>query len=532
MTNWIGADTAALRALGDTFAEQADRLDLAVAALGGRMATVNWQGTDLAGFHDTWTQQHRTALLSAAVVLRSRRDQLVANADDQDRASAADGGLASGGSDLFCPVLPPTVGGGGGGPGDIDDLHDDLVAALGMTPVQQAQWWDGLTDEERALFLAERPGLAAQLADGVLTDDERAQVTETLLDLAAGSTTVSEVVNRISAEGRAFHVSFGAAGSATVSERADGTVAVTLGGEIAAGVEFGDKDDLGGGVELVGGLSTTYVFDSAADADRFVDDLVFALVPEWEWDEAKALAGGRYVTEEYREVLDRHADSHSKVTGFLALNGDVSIGLGDGAKVEVGAGFKVEQNFTDGSRTYTLSADVAGKLGDNGAAVGVDVALGTDADNNLTSLTLKTDGKLTTDGKVELPFGPTVASELPASKDNPHLHQAESKGTLGATGAATMVVDLQNPENRRLATEFLAAATAGDSVRMAEVGGQLVHDSRVTLQVGMQEKVNNLVDLDLKAVELQVGSTASQQNAWVKVEGTDEFRRVDDGRNR
>src|SRR5690606_2742077 len=84
---------------------------------------------------------------------------------------------------------------GGSGPGDSDDLHDDLVAALGMTPVQQAQWWDGLTDEERALFLAQRPGLAAQLADGVLTDDERAQVTETLLDLAAGSTTVSEVVN-------------------------------------------------------------------------------------------------------------------------------------------------------------------------------------------------------------------------------------------------------------------------------------------------------------------------------------------------
>lgn len=518
MTSWIGADTAELRSLGETFADQAVLLDRAAATLTGRMTSLAWHGGDLELFHDNWTRQHKVAVTAAAALLRLQRDTLGRNADDQDRASGAEGGSTG----APTPGGPGPSGGTGAGPLDADALKDDLVSALGGTPVQQQEWWDGLTDAERALLLTTNPSLLAQLGDGVLTDLEAQTVTEALLDRAAGQTTLSQVMNELSVKGRVGWFTFGAAGEMGVSQRADGTFVVTLTGELAAGAEFGDAKTTGGGVTLTGGLSTSYVFGSQAEADAFVDAMVHALIPEWEGQEAVNLANGTYVTAEYEQALQGYADNHQKTTAFVELEGKVSVGISDDFKVEVNGGAKFEQNLTDGSRTYTLSAEVAAKAA-VGGTLGVDIGVKTDSDNNLTSLTLRADASVSANGDVKLPFGELKDPTSLPGPDNPQSSNVTSKVSTAATGSATMTVNLENPENRRLAGEYLAAVAGEDYVAAAAIQDKLVHDAQVSLQVGLKGSVTDGIDLDLKALEIKAGSSVQTNQVWVKVEGSDEY---------
>lgn len=519
MTSWIGADTAELRALGDTFTEQAGLLDLARTVLDNKMTQLSWHGTDLETFHTEWTSSHKISLAAAATLLRDEQAKLSRNADDQDRASNdnGDGTVAGAPGGPAGPTGPP---GKAVGPKlDYDSVKDGLQEVLLGTPVQQQEWWDSLSEKEQNLLMAKDPSLVAALADGVLSEEEAAKVTEILLDKATEDTTVSKTVSELSIEGKVNFITFGAAGSMEIDTKADGSVSVTLTGELALGTEFGDDKTVGGSLTVTGGASTTYEFATQAEADAFLESMMYALVPEWEGEEAIALVTNTYVAAEYLEVLGEYSENYKETTVQGSVDGKVSIKTGV-ADFEINGGVEAKHNIDSGENTYTLSIEGSADVDGAGGSLGVSAALQVDKEGTLTKLTLTADASVSASGELKVPFGPDY---------NPQLDNQTGGASSAATGSASLEVNLENPVNQVLAAQYVEAAGKQDLAAMSEIAGQFVHDSQVTLQVGMESKLDGGVDLDLKAVEIKAESTLETNTTWVKVPGSNEYVQVATG---
>lgn len=98
-----GADVAELRALARQMQVTGQRLVGAEKGITSAMRAADWEGTDADGFKSMWNGTLRTSLLRASQTLDGQSTVLKLHADDQERASAADGagtgGTAGGGAD-------------------------------------------------------------------------------------------------------------------------------------------------------------------------------------------------------------------------------------------------------------------------------------------------------------------------------------------------------------------------------------------------------------------------------------------------
>lgn len=166
MSGMFGADVAQLRALAQQLDRSADRVDGTRTSVGHAVAAAPWRGPSADRFRQQWAGGHTGQLTDAARVLRDAAASLRANANQQEQASAADGGdIARGG------------GAAGGGP----------TAAAGstdVTPDQAARY-------ESVLQLIQ---LGAQ-AHGDISDlgDLRAALASGSLDLKSFSQWASDV---------------------------------------------------------------------------------------------------------------------------------------------------------------------------------------------------------------------------------------------------------------------------------------------------------------------------------------------------
>ncbi|MDO9396790.1 MAG: hypothetical protein Q7T71_09615 [Herbiconiux sp.] len=107
-----GADAGELRALAKDFDQKAGQLSGVLSTLTTAInGTSAWTGPDAAIFRQEWNGVHRSSLVQANAVLLAAASALVKNADEQEQASAADGGSGPGGSG------PGGTGPGGTGPG-------------------------------------------------------------------------------------------------------------------------------------------------------------------------------------------------------------------------------------------------------------------------------------------------------------------------------------------------------------------------------------------------------------------------------
>lgn len=103
MSIMYGADVAALRALAGHFDRLADQLDANRMSVGNAIQISAWVGPFATQFRLKWNSEHSLRIHGAAQLLRAGARTLRNNADDQDRASAADGGAGDRGHNAPYP---------------------------------------------------------------------------------------------------------------------------------------------------------------------------------------------------------------------------------------------------------------------------------------------------------------------------------------------------------------------------------------------------------------------------------------------
>jgi len=107
-----GADVEHLRALAQQFSRTADMLQQQSQQLSGHINnSPAWSGQDAARFRSDWNGNHRMLLQKTATRLQQESKKLLANADEQEKASiseGADGGIGISAGHPYSP-LPPFV---------------------------------------------------------------------------------------------------------------------------------------------------------------------------------------------------------------------------------------------------------------------------------------------------------------------------------------------------------------------------------------------------------------------------------------
>ncbi|BDZ39627.1 hypothetical protein [Microbacterium suwonense] len=94
MSGMYGADVAQLRQLASRFDRHAQQLDADRMTVGNAIRISAWIGPFATTFRLQWDSEHSRRVHDAALRLRDAAQRLRANADEQERASAADGGGA------------------------------------------------------------------------------------------------------------------------------------------------------------------------------------------------------------------------------------------------------------------------------------------------------------------------------------------------------------------------------------------------------------------------------------------------------
>jgi hypothetical protein len=116
--NVWGADVAQLRTLAQQFSKTADLLQQQSTQLSGQINnSPAWKGRDAEHFRSDWNGNHRTLLQQTATRLKQESKLLLANADEQDRASSTGGAGGSAGPGRGGPGtgVPGSLGGQGTG---------------------------------------------------------------------------------------------------------------------------------------------------------------------------------------------------------------------------------------------------------------------------------------------------------------------------------------------------------------------------------------------------------------------------------
>lgn len=144
--NFYGGDVAQLRQLAKDLTAGANRLNALGQQLSSSVGSGLWKGRDGDRFRSEWTSSHAKLLRSATAGLESAAKAVLANADEQEKASTTGSGGGGGGSGA----------GGPGGSGTAQELTDTLN---GMTPAERRaylqsdefrRWAEGNPDAAKA----------------------------------------------------------------------------------------------------------------------------------------------------------------------------------------------------------------------------------------------------------------------------------------------------------------------------------------------------------------------------------------------
>jgi len=139
----VGADIAALESAARELSVAADELDRSAHSLTSSLGSLEWLGAVALRFSDAWNSQHNAGMAKTAAFLHDNASLLFRQAAQQREASAAGGG-----SDGMSTGI---------GRGDVPKIPRSA------TPQQVAEWWQGLTDEQRRAILASSPGVIGNL---------------------------------------------------------------------------------------------------------------------------------------------------------------------------------------------------------------------------------------------------------------------------------------------------------------------------------------------------------------------------------
>lgn len=104
----IGADPAQMRELAKAMSHSGQQLENAARELQAVLGGVRWRGADSERFKQRWSSNLRPTLRTAGAGLEDAAKLLAAQADEQETASAADGGSAPG--TPSAPAAPGATG--------------------------------------------------------------------------------------------------------------------------------------------------------------------------------------------------------------------------------------------------------------------------------------------------------------------------------------------------------------------------------------------------------------------------------------
>jgi hypothetical protein len=176
VAGFLGADVNELRAFAKLVDTASRQLDDTATGLTATLSSTRWLGPDASEFTARWSSQYRPGLSRTSGSLHHIVTILIENADQQ-HATSSDAGGPSG------AAAGAQAGGqvGTAAPAALDDLADksaheldtmspeelrDLAAEYSKNPDAAHDWWESLSDSERARLIEHAPELVGGL-DGV-----------------------------------------------------------------------------------------------------------------------------------------------------------------------------------------------------------------------------------------------------------------------------------------------------------------------------------------------------------------------------
>lgn len=516
MSGFRGADDAQLRELAALFGSRSSTLRTLEAQLTGRINGSRWDGPDAARFIGEWNTGHRKAIAAAVTLFDRMAQDLRTNADQQDRASAAD---------------PADGGGAAGGPGPtgIDahrrDLRSQLAAMGSASAPEVRQWWNSLSDADRAYLLQGKdPHSGLPLANALLALQDRLppgaveQARQARFEIAKGEIPVYDEKTALTLDGRVAWVHGGAHLTSDLKVKADGTVDLKLSGDLGGGVNAP-----GGvaGATLTGEISRTYHFASLADALAARDQMLRDVPPD-ELGEVHDLVDdpARYLSDKLNAAAGAHgATGHDdKWKGTFALEAQTPAGGPSKNEASGKLAMSYEQNVTDGSSV--AEAAVSGKakldLGDGASFAGAAEAkfkLEMDPQHQIERVTLEADGTFL--GMHKLPFGGAGAGAGAPAAIDAGPAPASSSGSMsagaGVHGSVRISVD-NTPQNAAVIQDYVNHLAAGDQSAADQDLGRLYRAGEVVLQV------DNAASTEVKAVDVNTPAFALKAGMKTEIE--------------
>ena len=504
---FYGADISQLRALAKAADQAASLLSSRAGSLHSQIQSAPWKGRDGERFRQEWSASHRPSLDKVVATLRENSKILMKQADEQEKASTAGTGgsgtstwdrltsLASQAREWFQEKAEAARAAAE----HRRELETGLGRMLDATPAEQAKWWAGLSDADRA-YLIEGEGADGPFADDLMRMDggipaaAQELAKKHLQELARADTPIYTETGKASIEARVAWVHGGAEVGTEVVENADGSATVKVYGNLGLGV-----NDTSGtvGATMTGEVSREYTFGSLAEAMAARGQMYRDLPPDT-IGEIRDVAGNPpgYVLDTINDAARDNGSTGQmdKAKGTFSLDASGESGTASGgAKLDL----SYERNLTDGTSTASGEVSAQGQLKLDGrvfeASGKAGLQVNMDKANNIDSVSVSMDGTMAQ--------GVTSGMKSEAAK-------FDSTVTAGTQGTVKIDVDY-SPENRPVIDSYLRNVALGNDAGAARDAARLYEAGSATVQVNSVVTASNEAGFDVKVGEVKV-STENQ----------------------
>lgn len=510
----LGSDPEELRNLAKLLKKYSSALDTTSNNLNPTIMHSRWNGPDAQRFRQDWTSRIRPQIKSVSTMFIDTYQLLQTQAKEQETAS----------SESSLGVGPGQGGGNGQGSGTGDtggstsQNQKDLENIGTRTDQEVSDWWNGLSDAEKTKLMTghDENGIpnAYRLAalEDKLPSQDQDRIREYLVESAKESIPMYSKTDTIGVDGQIAWVHGGAHLSSEITQNADGSVELTLAGDLSGGANTpGTK--AGVDVTLSGELSKTYKFNSLEEALAARAQMLNDLPPD---SLSRGTDAIRNPAEYVEKTLDGAAKDHGSTDNHTSVKGTLSVGgkveLTDDASAEAKLSLAYEKNLTDGTATASGTASVKADLdlGD-GMSFGGDgeagVTLNMNENGDVNKMTINLKG--TIEGGAKVQDNPNIQDpRLEMFGPKPPTEGPSTQSKVGVQGTVSM--ELQNTaSNQHLVERYLSNIASGDNIAAAGDLLEIYHASGVTLQANsVASTETNLVDFDSGAASLKVGGSS------------------------
>lgn len=503
MGNLTGADVGELRLLAGEFDAKAHMLRTLESQLNWRIHTAPWHGADVSRFQQDWNTRYRKRIVVAATAIADAARELRANADQQERASAARTGASRVTlADLWRAYSSWQKKRSAEQAARQEILRDQLASMKDASPAEVQQWWASLSEADKKYLLQGKdPDSGIPLTETLLAIQDKLppgevdRIRKARLLQEMPEIRVYEEKTALRAEARFGWVHGGMKLESSVTQNADGSAELTITGGLSGGA-----NTPGGNAQVTasGEISRTYHFDSLEQAIAAREQMLREMPPDelGEVRDASSDLPG-YISKKLDSITEANgATGHTdKMKGTFSLEASAKTPSKDSLEGKLSMSY--EQNLNDGTSTASVSLsgkaklDLGDGLGFSGAGE-ASMKLQMDKNHDIDSITLKAEGTFTGSVKEKFDLGNDVSSS-PAGLNG------------GARGSLEIQV-ANTAENSALVQSYIDNVATGNDVAAARDMARLYHAGQVVVQFdAVTHAEANLVDIDARAAAVKVG---------------------------